>query len=326
LETQHLAVLMAAVKLVRRFSQEIAIGGALDASAGSLREFSDALAALGRSDAQSQDIIPISRLNFEDGLPQLVSATAQPPSTPALRFRLEAAGPSGHLRHQVALARAANNDLTRRRAGDEMRASLRVLRSIAEGFEEREVLEFVNKVAPGLDDLNLRSLELLDELAKALLDDTSDRRLAFARLEAVLGTRPPTPVASHSFAAEGLVDLAPREPQGPQPSQAQTVPPPSQPPQPAPAFEQPPPMSGAGLSAMLSSGIEVMSGLDDEPFSQPAHIAEEDLVPISELLYTGRAALQRAQEIRDAIRARAGDPYTDELEEIFELLDLAAVE
>jgi hypothetical protein len=85
-------------------------------------------------------------------------------------------------------------------------------------------------------------------------------------------------------------------------------------------------MSGAGLSAMLSSGIEVMSGLDDEPFSQPAHIAEEDLVPISELLYTGRAALQRAQEIRDAIRARAGDPYTDELEEIFELLDLAAVE
>jgi hypothetical protein len=41
------------------------------------------------------------------------------------------------------------------------------------------------------------------------------------------------------------------------------------------------------------------------------------------LLYRGRAALDRAVEVRDAIRARGAPPVPEALEELFDLLDLA---
>ena len=49
-------------------------------------------------------------------------------------------------------------------------------------------------------------------------------------------------------------------------------------------------------------------------------------MPIESLLYRGRAALDRAVEIRDAMR-RAGPPTDpDALEELFDLLELARAE
>jgi hypothetical protein len=55
------------------------------------------------------------------------------------------------------------------------------------------------------------------------------------------------------------------------------------------------------------------------------HIPEEDIVPIESLLYRGRAALDRAVEIRDELRgAPSSDPTA--LEELFDLLELARAE
>jgi hypothetical protein len=47
-------------------------------------------------------------------------------------------------------------------------------------------------------------------------------------------------------------------------------------------------------------------------------------VPIEQLLYSGRAALDRAREVRDALRARPGAPDPALLAELYDLLDLAA--
>lgn len=80
---------------------------------------------------------------------------------------------------------------------------------------------------------------------------------------------------------------------------------------------------GSALHALLESGIAGLEQLDSEPFSPPADI-DDPPVAIEDLLYSGRAALERAIEVRDIIRARGGASTQDELEEIFDLLDLAA--
>ena len=58
----------------------------------------------------------------------------------------------------------------------------------------------------------------------------------------------------------------------------------------------------------------------------PVAIPEESVVPIESLLYRGRAALDRAAEIRDQVR-RAGARIDDEtLDELFDLVELARSE
>ena len=320
-ETSHIAVISAAVQLLRRLSQEVAIGGSLDPNVPAVQAFNDALSGVPGYDGGGvqEAVIPISRLNFEDGQPQLVSASAQSRATPRQRFKMEIAGPCEHLRHQVALARAANDDLSRKRAADEMRATLRVLRSIAEGFEDADTVYFVDAAATGLEQLNAHALAVLDELSRALMDESNDRRIGFAKLQALVDpargvppqpARRTTPVPSYTpveiDAYSPPVEAAPIAEA--QPRAAAT------------------PMRGSGLSAALAAGIAGLSQLDTEPLSPPAHIAEDDVVPIAQLLYRGKDALIRAQEIRDVIRARADSPRADEIDEIFELLDLATAE
>jgi chemotaxis protein histidine kinase CheA len=345
METPHLAVLTSAVQLLRRFSQEIAIGGALDTGSQVVLDFTAALSGLSKAEAGPADsVIPISRLNFEDGLPQLVSAGAQAPATARQRFRLEVAGPCEHLRHQVALARAATDELSRRRAADEMRASMRVLRAIAEGFEDADVVALVDILVPQPGDLTPRALTLVDELARALIDESDDRRVAFARMQALIDAQPaaseePTfsgPARRTAAAAASATSAA--VPPAVAYASSDTVAPAAAASSAAhPVADQgpvrkTPPLSGSGLSTMLSAGLAGLSGLEQRPLSEPVHVVEEDVVPIANLLYRGRDALLRAQEIRDAILARVGagagtgGPHTEELNELFELLDLAATE
>lgn len=82
---------------------------------------------------------------------------------------------------------------------------------------------------------------------------------------------------------------------------------------------------GTMLHALLESGIAGLEQLDSEPFSTPVEI-DDELVPIEDLLYRGRAAFDRAMEVRNIIRARGGAATQEEIEEIFDLLDLASPE
>jgi hypothetical protein len=79
---------------------------------------------------------------------------------------------------------------------------------------------------------------------------------------------------------------------------------------------------GSTLHALLESGIAGLEQLDSTPFSEPAEI-DEELVAIEDLLYSGRAALDRAIEVRNAVRARGGPANQAEVDEIFDLLELA---
>ena len=78
--------------------------------------------------------------------------------------------------------------------------------------------------------------------------------------------------------------------------------------------------------AVLDQGIESLSSLAAQPMSAPVDLPEQPLVPIDALLYRGRAAIERAIELREEIRRRGAGASTESLDELFDLLDLAKTE
>jgi chemotaxis protein histidine kinase CheA len=76
--------------------------------------------------------------------------------------------------------------------------------------------------------------------------------------------------------------------------------------------------------AVLDQGIDSLSSLAAQPMSDPVDLPDQPLVPIDALLYRGRAAIERAIEIREEIRR--GSARDDTMAELFDLLDLALAE
>ena len=74
---------------------------------------------------------------------------------------------------------------------------------------------------------------------------------------------------------------------------------------------------------MLERGIEGLSALDEAPLAEPIALDPDVTVPIEDLVYRGRDALERAIELRDAMRQMAGVPDAEMLAELFDLLELA---
>ena len=50
---------------------------------------------------------------------------------------------------------------------------------------------------------------------------------------------------------------------------------------------------------------------------------DDEVIPVDALLYRGRAALDRAMEIRDQLRRGGGAPAPELLEELYDLVELA---
>lgn len=81
--------------------------------------------------------------------------------------------------------------------------------------------------------------------------------------------------------------------------------------------------SGTELRHILAQSLARLHPLDEaEPLAEPVPLEVEQIVPIESLLYRGDAALRRAIEIRDALRA-TGHAEPQALEELYDLLDLA---
>lgn len=78
--------------------------------------------------------------------------------------------------------------------------------------------------------------------------------------------------------------------------------------------------------AVLDQGIDSLSSLAAQPMSEPVDLPEQPLVPIDALLYRGRAAIERAIELREEIRRQGASANADSMAELFDLLDLALAE
>jgi len=80
------------------------------------------------------------------------------------------------------------------------------------------------------------------------------------------------------------------------------------------------------LGELLERGIRTLGTLPKTPLSSPVLLEEQAPVPIDVLLYRGRAAIERAREIRDAIQRSGGIADEESLGELYDLLDLALTE
>jgi chemotaxis protein histidine kinase CheA len=98
---------------------------------------------------------------------------------------------------------------------------------------------------------------------------------------------------------------------------------------PTPSREVPPPAPrtpprGQELRDVLNSSLATMRGLDTRHSGPQPTVT--DLVPIQQLLYRGQSAIERAAEIRRALKKSGTPPTRALVDELVDLVELAAAE
>jgi chemotaxis protein histidine kinase CheA len=261
-------------------------GGTPDTDSPEIRAFAAATDAMQTTESHQERVVPISSLFFTDGGPHVVRAGASPPTTLAQRFRMEIVAPAEHLRRVVADARRAADGPAKAPAGRALSQALRDLEALAQSFGELDVARTLDRLRTAAATWNPDALQQI-EAAGAVLSDPDGAEPLTERLRRIdAPATPPAPRVS------------------------------------VPTMMPAVPSQGAELHALLGRGLAGLTGLDATPLSPPL-VVEEELVSIDDLLYRGRAALDRAIVVRDALRAQGGAPAPDALEELYALLDLA---
>ena len=345
-------LLEAAAGYLRTLSSALRGGSDVNAAGPERDAFFAAQDSWANKAGERERVVPIAELFYEDGGPGVVESSQNPPTSASERFRLELVSLGEHLRQVVDSARHVSDAASTNRARRDLRGALRALQAAAASFGERDVAEFVAGHAAAVDELDFHGLATLDDLASLLADPgvrgerlrTRLREVAHehevattagvglgdevgveltTRLTPALTTRPVPPVPP---AAPSLAPIA-----APTPGAARTPPAAASIPlaaaSPSPARRETPiPSTNGSAAALIDSSIAALDALGSNPFSEPIPIPEDTVVPIESLLYRGRAALDRAVEIRDEIRRGGAQVDRVALEELFDLLELARAE
>ncbi len=83
---------------------------------------------------------------------------------------------------------------------------------------------------------------------------------------------------------------------------------------------------GRALKDLLDASIARLGGGGGAEKKRSSSTQKDAVLPVDQLLYRGRAALDRAREIGSRARAEKRTPAEQEMNELFDLLDLAATE
>ncbi|HEX6533955.1 MAG TPA: hypothetical protein VF041_05130 [Gemmatimonadaceae bacterium] len=313
-----------AAAVLRRAARDLGYSGRPDAGMPELGAFHAAVATLAADDAGKGDrIVPIAQLFHDDDGPHVVSAAPHPPTSAAERFRLEVVSLAEHVRAVVAEARANPAPEHRERIAREMRHALRALGSAANGFGEKLVARFAAGWSAQAAALDARALAGLDEAAALLANPATRADELHQALERLAAPRSMTP---RSLTPADHTAVAPSRPAAPRPPAAPTAPAPTPGAGAEPKREPIRTPVGRELRDYLQSGIAGFDELERRPLSQPTPVPGEEIVPIESLLYRGRAALQRAAELREQILGAGDSPSRGAVQELFDLIDLALVE
>jgi hypothetical protein len=345
ISAERLAVLGAAATVLRGIAAAMRNGTSLDPTSPELVRFAAALDAMQEGETEQERVVPISEFFYQDGGPTVVQPAANPPTSPAERFRLEVVSQGEHLRRLVSDARGARDDLARDNVRRALRQALRGLRQAAESYGERDVAEFVASHNDDVVRLDARALDSLDEIAAMLAQPATSPASLVTRLRALQREPAGAVISPASGAAPAVAAEEPPPPMPAVPAQIDTpasapvmtparpstVAPPSLVPQerdrPAAAAVAELATGGTApkqaLGSLLDAGIASLGALGSAPLVAPSTLPEQPAVPIDVLLYRGRAALERCLEIRDEVRSAGGPVDAETLGELFDLLELA---
>ena len=351
LSPARVALLGAAANVLRSVAVAMRGGRGIDPASGDLTRFAVALDAMQETETGAERVVPIAELFYDDGGPTLVEAAAHPPTSPAERFRLEVVSQGEHLRRLVSDARGVRDDLARERVRRGLRQALNAVRQAAESFGEHAVADFVAARSEAAARLDPAALDALDAVATLLAQPTPGTGTLSERIAALSASQTPAPAAP--VAAPAAVPVAPPAPAAPAYAAPAAVPDPTPssmtPIQSAPAIAPPTvvpqerdrpaaaavaqaavsaAVATAGIAAgalggLLDAGIRTLDVLHTTPLSNPIPLGEQPPVAIDVLLYRGRAAIERAREIRDQVKRTPGPVDPEVLGELFDLLDLA---
>jgi HPt (histidine-containing phosphotransfer) domain-containing protein len=285
-----------AAALLRRSSDELRARVSPDRNSAEIRRFAEAVTDVEPTAEAQERVVQIEELFYYDGGPHLLTRSSAPPVTPERRFSDEVVSRAEHVRRLIADARLAGDGIARRRIRRDLTATLHALETTAQSFGAAQVAALCGDAARRSELLSPLELDALDAAAALLLSpahsiDELERRVA------VLTRRQNTPSAGVRVAT---------------PSAGSRV--------------TPLTPTGRALQDLLANGIAGLRGLDDQPFvERESTPTDDDVVPVESLFYRGRAALLRAIQVRDAMRAQ-GTPDAESLRELYDLLDLARTE
>jgi hypothetical protein len=276
---------------LRALASSLRAGGGLDQADPTKSRFYNALEAWNARMTERERIVPIAELFYSNDASGVVESAASPPTSANERFRLELVSLGEHLRRVLDAVRGeAGTQALGGRGRRDLSRALHAIQAAATSFGERGVAEFIAGHATGAESGDAEALAALSELATILTAGGEGDELR-RRLRGLVTTESP------EFAApESLMAATATSPKG------------------VPA------------ASLLDSTIDALDALGENPFAAPMPIPEDTIVPIDTLLYRGRAALERALEIRDDLRSRGASSDQTALDELFDLLDLARAE
>lgn len=304
LSNESRQLLEAAAGYLRTLAAALRGNGEVNAPSSSRDAFAAALETWAGRDNDRERVVPIATLFYPGGEPGggLVEASPNPPTSPGERFRLELVSQGEHLKQVIDAARHAADTSSSVRVRRDLKRSLGALRAASESFGELEIGEFIGGHLPAAENADASGLASLDDLAALLTDPRLKGERLTVRLRAIARGKPeaPAPIA----ATPAVADF--------------------QPPVSVAAADrgEPPPIRRQ--VSVLDQTISTLEAYSATPSLEPTPIVEEKLVPIESLLYRGPAALERAIELRDLMRAGTRDRAT--LDELFDLLDLVRAE
>jgi HPt (histidine-containing phosphotransfer) domain-containing protein len=317
LSPENVNLLRASSELLRTIAAGLSSNNVVTSSTPQYKAF---LAALDGVVAHTggDRVIPIADLFYNDAGPHIVNAASNPPTTPGQRFRMEVVSLGEHLHRVIDEARGANDAIQQEHAKAELGRALRAIRATASSFGQIAVAQTVEAYLERTGDLNAEALTAISQFA---------------------GTISPAPISTpRHVGAVPLRETHQREvvaaigTQGPLPS----FPAPAQPSAHARVFDAQhappvptPPVAAAVTRASrgtpaLDSAIAAFDSLADERMAEPRVI--DEVIPIDELYYRGRAALDRAVMVRDAIKRAGSPPPQHLLDELYDLVELARAE
>ena len=277
---------------------------------------------------EGDQVVPITSLFYGDGGPGVVDAAPNPPTSASARFRLELVSHGEHLRQLLDSASRAKDPASLDRSRRDLKRAFRALAATADSFGERAVSDAIRSRTASVETLDTATLELLESLASVLSKPNADSAHLVAELTAAPATSEQPPVEAPA-ATETVLPATASEPVVEQrrtpietmiASVTETAKSVSE------TAQSVVESATSAAATLIDSGLAALEELGAEPWLPPVAIPEESVVPIESLLYRGKAALDRAAEIRDHAR-RSGRRIDDEtLEELFDLVELARTE